>query len=176
MTPSRRQSRLALLALMLAVVLPCADVARADVGETIIQRCTHQQPLGGFSPSAYGKALKELSADTEEYTNCAALIRRAQLAAAGGAGGTAGASGERSAPIPASPAEQRAVAHAAQSGAAPQKVGGEVVQPGVVHADAASAFSALPSPLLAIVAFLLACLAVLAGGSFRKRFRGERPD
>ncbi len=175
MTSSRRQSRLALPALMLALALSCAAAARADVGETIIQRCTHGQPLGGFSPSAYGKALKELSADTEEYTNCAALIRQAQLAGAGGHGG-AGGSGESIAPIPATPAEQQAIAHAAQSGSVPQKVGGEVVRPGVVHANVASAFSTLPSPLLAIVAFLLACLAVVAGGSLRNRFRGNRPD
>jgi hypothetical protein len=175
MTPSRRQRRLALLALMLALACSCASVARADVGETIIQRCTHQQPLGGFSPSAYGKALKELSADTEEYTNCAALIRRAQLAAAGGRG-AGGARGESLTPIAATPAEQQAVAHAAKTGGAPQKVGNEVVRPGVVHANIASAFSTLPSPLLAIVVFLIACLAVVAGGFLRNRFRGERPD
>jgi hypothetical protein len=176
MTTSRRKSRLALLALMLAVAFSCASVARADVGETIIQRCTHQKPLGGFSPSAYSKALKELSADTEEYTNCAALIRQAQLAAAGGGGGGAGASGESVAALAATPAEQQAIAHAAQTGSAPQQVGSEVVRPGVVHANVASAFSTLPSPLLAIVAFLLVCLAVVAGGSLRNRFRGERPD
>src|SRR5207248_1712394 len=83
----------ALIALALAAAAPAA---RADVGETIIQRCTHGQSLGGFSQSDYRKALKELSADAEEYTDCASLIRAAQLAAAGGRGGA----GERRAATP----------------------------------------------------------------------------
>ena len=53
--------------------------ASADIGETIILRCTHGQSLSGFSQSAYSEALKELNADTEEYTDCAQLIRQAQL-------------------------------------------------------------------------------------------------
>jgi hypothetical protein len=176
MSYARLQSRIALPAVLLASALCFAPAASADIGETIIQRCTHGQSLAGFSQSAYSKALKELSADAEEYTPCAAQIRQAQLAAAGGGGGGGGGAAESAAPIAATPAEQQAISHAAKAGAAPVKVGGEVVRPGVVHADIASAFSSLPSPLLATVAFLIACLAVVAGGALRNRFRGKRPD
>jgi hypothetical protein len=174
MSSARLQSRIALPAALLATVLCCAPPASADVGETIIQRCTHGQSLAGFSQSAYSQALKELSADAEEYTPCSAQIRQAQLAAA--AGGPSAAAAEAAAPIAATPAEQQAISHAAKAGAAPVKVGGEVVRPGVVHADIASAFSSLPSPLLATVAFLIACLAVVGGGALRNRFRGDRTD
>ena len=61
------------------------------MGATIINRCTHGQSLSGFSQQAYRRALQELPTEVEEYSDCANLIRRAQLAAAGGAGGGAGA-------------------------------------------------------------------------------------
>ena len=51
-----------LLALALVLAAGIASPARANVGETIIQRCTHGQSLGGFSQQAYREALKELTA------------------------------------------------------------------------------------------------------------------
>lgn len=152
-----------------SALLSGAPAARADIGETIIQRCTHGQSLGGFSQSAYQQALKELSADAEQYTDCAALIRRAMLAAAGG--------GSAEAPLlalPATPAEQRALAGASKAGAGPLSVGGALVHPGVVRANISSAFSTLPTPLLATVAFLLVWLLVVAGGTLRNRVRSRR--
>jgi hypothetical protein len=173
MSVRRLHSRLALAAVLIAgAALPAA--ARADIGETIILRCTHGQSLSGFSQSAYRQALKDLSADAEEYTNCASLIRQAQLAAAGGGGG--GGGGEAIAPLATTPAEQSSIAHAAHAGAAPVELGGQLVHPGVVHASVASAFSSLPSPLLAMLAFLLACLAIVIGNAVRNRKRGRRAD
>jgi hypothetical protein len=177
MSLTRLQSRLALSAALLVSTLTIAAPASADVGETIIQRCTHAQSLGGFSQSAYTQALKELSADAEEYTNCSSLIRAAQLAAAAGqSGGNAGGGAENAAALTASPAEQKAIKHALRTPAAPVNLDGQIVQPGVVHADIASAVNSLPSPLLATLAFLLACLALLAGGALRNRLRGKRSD
>jgi hypothetical protein len=177
MSLTRLQSRLALPAVLLAGALAAAPAASADVGETIIQRCTHGQSLGGFSQSAYSKALKELSADAEEYTSCASLIRQAQLAAAGrGSGGGASTGAENAVPLQATPAELRSISSAPHAGSAPIQLGGQTVHPGVVHANIASALSSLPSPLLATLAFLLACLLLMAGGAARNRFRGHRPD
>jgi hypothetical protein len=172
MNPARN-SRVWLVAVLLAAtVLWTAAPASADVGETIIQRCTHGQSLAGFSQSAYSQALKELSATAEEYTDCSSLIRAAQLAAAGGRGG---AGAPVPIPTPASPAEQRAIAHAA-SATAPISVGGQVIHPGVVHANIASALSTLPTPLLVILSFLLACALAVAGGVLRNRIRAYRSD
>jgi hypothetical protein len=173
MSFTRLQSRLALPAVLLASALAAPAAANADIGETIILRCTHGQSLSGFTQSDYSKALKELSADAEEYTDCASLIRQAQLAAAGHGGG---AGSESVTPIAATPAEQRSVAHAASAGNVPVALGGQLIRPGVVHANIASALSSLPSPLLATLAFLLACLVLVAGGAARNRFRGDRSD
>jgi hypothetical protein len=58
----------------------------------------------------------------------------------------------------------------------PVRVGNSVVHPGVVHANIASAFSSLPTPLLATVIFLLACLGLVLGGALRNRFRARHDD
>ena len=170
-----RLYRLALAAALLVVASPAS--ARADVGATIIERCTHGQSLGGFSQQDYRRALQELPTEVEEYSECGNLIRRAQLAAAGGAGGLgAGAEPGSGAPVPLplTPAERSALRHIAQTGSAPQLVGNEVVSPGVVHASVASAVSTLPNSLLALLAFLLACALVLAGRALRNRVHARR--
>jgi hypothetical protein len=160
--------RLSALALVLAAGI--APPANASIGETIIQRCTHGQSLSGFSQQAYSEALKDLTADAREYTECGSLIRQAQLAAASGRGGGPGAA----TPIAPTPSEQRAIAHATHAGPIPIRVGGSLVHPGVIHADIASAFSSLPTPLLAMVIFLIACLLLVAGGAVRNHIRARR--
>ncbi len=174
--------RPALLAVVLAMaLLPSAPAALADTGETIIQRCTHGESLSGFPPRAYSRALKELSADAEEYTDCASLIRQAQVAAAsghGGAGGGGGTTGSSSAgPVATvvTPSEQQAV-NRATGGAEPVSLGGALIRPGVVHANVASAFSTLPAPLLATLALMLVCLLAATGAGVRKRVRAGRSD
>ena len=81
--------------------------------------------------------------------------------------------GATTATTPATPAEQRELSRAPSAGAAPLQVGDQVIRPGVVHADIASAFSSLPTPLLAILLFLVACAVALAGGVLRNRVRGH---
>jgi hypothetical protein len=78
---SRRSRRLHRLALAAAVlVLASPPSARADVGATIIERCTHGQSIAGFTQQDYALALQELPREVEQYTNCANLIRQAQQA------------------------------------------------------------------------------------------------
>ena len=171
--------RLALACLAVLLALAClaasASVAMADTGTKIIERCTHGQSLSGFSQKDYRRALAELPTEVEEYSDCANLIRHAQLAAAGGGGG-GGSAGGGSSPLatPISPAEQSSLSGASKGGAAPLRVGGQSVQPGVIHANVSSAFSSLPTPLLALLIFLLACAATLAGRSIQKGIRDHR--
>jgi hypothetical protein len=165
--------RLALPVVSLAL-LSIAPAARADVGATIIERCTHGQSVGGFSQQDYRRALQELPAEVEEYSDCANLIRRAQLAAAGG--GAAGAGSTGTSAIPLTPSERATLGRIAKTGATPVRVGGQLVRPGVVHASPASALSSLPSPLLALLAFLLACVLLLLASSIRDRVRARRPS
>jgi hypothetical protein len=165
-----------LTALLATAMLAIAQPAFAtSVGEKIVLRCTHEESLSGFSQSAYRQALKELRADTEEYSGCSQLIREAQAAAALGGHGGSG-SGGGSAPqaaITATPAEQRSIAHAENAGSEAVKLGGDVVHPGVVHVEVASALSSLPTPLLLTLAFLLVCLLAVFGGALRKRVRAR---
>ncbi|MGH2903862.1 MAG: hypothetical protein ACRDK7_09810, partial [Solirubrobacteraceae bacterium] len=89
----------------------------------------------------------------------------------GGGGGSSTATGTSTAAATATPAERVNLSHAPSTGAASQTLGGQVIRPGVVHADISSAFSSLPTPLLAIVLFLVACAVALAGGVLRDRVR-----
>jgi hypothetical protein len=176
---ARHESRLTPLAALIAVLaLALAPTAGADIGETIVDRCTHNESLSGFSQSDYSKALKEIEAGTSEYSECAEQIHQAQVAAASaGRGGGSTGSGEstvaapRRAAVATSPAEQRSIAHAAQSPSRPVQLGGQ----GVVHTNISSALSSLPMPLLAAVVFVLACLLTLAGGALRNRVRSRQP-
>lgn len=91
----------------------------------------------------------------------------------GSGGGPSGSeAGIGNQPIPTSPAEHEAVLKAKSGRSAPVRIaesgagGGPApapVQPGVVHADLASAASSIPTPLLAVLA-LLAALALAAAG------------
>ena len=166
----------ALLAVLLTIAA-APPAASADIGEKIIIRCTHAESLSGFTQKDYEKALKELETSSEEYTGCANLIHQAELAAAGSRGGSAGGGpgstvgAGATATAPATPAERKALNRAASSGSAPLLLGNQVIRPGVVHANIASAFSSLPNSLLAILAFLFACALALAGGVLRNRVR-----
>jgi hypothetical protein len=163
-------------ALLVTLLLAAAPAQAQDVGHKIIRLCAEGKSLAGYPPSAYAKALKEISATTEEYSECGQLIRQAQAAAASGHGGGSGGGGGLTAPIVATPAEQAAIADATRSGSAPVTLGGEQIHPGVVHANVSSAFSTLPTPVLVLLAFLLACAVAFGGGFARKRFRGGRTD
>jgi hypothetical protein len=161
--------------LLLAALLLSASPARAeDVGHKIIRLCTTGKSLAGYPPGAYAQALKEISATTEEYSECGQLIRAAQAAAAQGHGAGSAAGGALPVAVAATPAEQRSIA--ATGGGGPVSLGGQTVHPGVVHANVASAFSTLPAPLLALVAFLLACVLAFAGRFLRHRIRAGRAD
>jgi hypothetical protein len=178
---SRPSAQVATLAAVLAcALLVLAPQARADIGETIILRCTHNLSIGGYSQSDYRKALGELEADAEEYGDCGERIRAAQEAAATGAGGGAGgaggagsAGGGMPVAIAATPAQQRAISRAAHARPEPVALGGHIVRPGVVHVDVASALSKLPTSLTAALAFLLACVLGILGLAVRNRVRGR---
>lgn len=161
----------ALLVLLTAIATP----ASADVGAKIIERCALGESLSGFSQRAYREALKELTTESEEYSECGELIRKAQLAAAAAGHGSTPASGNSGPAVtPVTPTERRALERTGHTGLPAVHVGNQIIQPGVVHADIASAVSSLPAPLLAVLAFLLACAVLLAGGTLARRIRARR--
>ena len=171
---------LALVTAALVALASCTPALAGGAGERIILRCTHGESLAGFSQRAYREALSQLSADAEEYTSCSMLIRQAQAAAAsshGGSGAGGGSALSATAPVAlaATPSELSSIDHAKHVGSGPVSVGGQLVHPGAVHADIASALSTLPGPLIAVLALMLACVLVLAGVDVRRRARGGRP-
>jgi hypothetical protein len=165
---ARGRTRRAAIALTLAMLTLPAASARADVGATIIERCTQGKSISGYTQQDYRKALQELPTEVEEYSDCANKIRRAQLAAAGGGGvGPAGAGSI--VPTPLTPAEQRGIAAISRHPAPALRVGNQLIRPGVVHAGLSSAFSSLPNALLAVLALLAASALALAGRTIRNR-------
>jgi hypothetical protein len=145
------------------------------VGNTIVEKCLNGKPFNGYTPADYREALKDLSTEAIEYSECGNLIRKAELAAAGGGTGASAGTAASKVELPLSPAEQKAVQKAHGShGSSPVKVGNEPIVPGVVHANIASAVNTLPHSLFALLAFLLAGTLVLAVGEVRKRVNARR--
>ncbi len=164
------------LAVALLVAL-CAAPAQADYRDLILDGCRQDERVDGtYSQKDYREALDNLSDDQLQYTDCEAIIRAAQLAAAraqahggrAGVGGIenliAGAGGDPLAS--ATPQERAAVEHAVaqaeKSGGEAVSVGGELVEPSYVGAGRVVAASAsnLPAPLIAALA--LAAITALA--------------
>jgi hypothetical protein len=174
-------TRLALaLAATLSLAFPVAATANASEVTKIYEACANSTVPTGYSQQAYSQAIKEMEPFLAEYTNCPDLIHKAQLArVAGGANGAAGAASTSeagAAPVaPPTPTEQHTLETIPHASSPPVRVGGEVVHPGIVHVNLASAFNTLPTPLFALLAFLLACALLLAGRLLRNRVRARHP-
>jgi hypothetical protein len=154
-----------LICMTAAVALLLAPAAaQADGGAAVIRDCLNNGHITGhYTQKQYAQALAELPADVAEYSDCAGLIRRAQLAAAGGRGVSGGGASPSNALGTASPAERAALRAAQNTGSHSFNVGGGLVRPGIVGVRSSSVFNALPTPLLIALAALLAT-ALGAGG------------
>jgi hypothetical protein len=181
-----KRSPLAILT-ALALLAPAVPAPAAGHGD-LYDDCQDGRIDGRYSQATYQRALREIPADVDEYTDCRAVIRRGQLAAAGGrsnagggaagpgAGGTGGGgtgsgtggtgSAARTDPLAgATPHERRAVQRAAEGGAGPLRVGGQVVRPGARGIREAA--HDVPTPLLVLLALLTAG-AVAAGAALAR--------
>lgn len=88
--PMRRLTP-ALLAAALAALIPAPALAS---GDDVLRDCGDDEKLSKrYTQAEYREALDNISADLRQYTNCQAVIRQAQLAAAGGRGGGTSGSG-----------------------------------------------------------------------------------
>jgi hypothetical protein len=158
-------------ALMLAFPVT-ATASTSEVTKIYEEACSNGKVPVGYTQQAYSQAIKEMEPFLAEYTDCPDLIHKAQLAGAAGShgAGTVGGPGEATAAAvaPPTPTEQRTLESIPHAGAPPVRVGGEVIHPGVVHVNLASAFNTLPTPLLALLAFLLACVLLMIGWAVRR--------
>lgn len=159
------------LLLLLALLAPAA--ARADYEALLKDACRDEKVDGTYSQKDYREALANIPADTDQYTNCRAVLRSAQLTAARAQAGGAAAPPPSADPVSAllatgdplaaaTPQEKTAVQKAAQQGSAPVEVAGEVVDPSTLGAGrvVAASISDLPAPLL--VALAITALGALA--------------
>lgn len=167
------------LCLTLVLALGCASTATASGTSTkILEACSEGRIPRGYSQQDYREALRQMPAELAEYTSCPNLIHKAQLAGAagrnGGGGGGGGASGGEGAVAPPTQGEQRALESSGRGAASPIEVGGETLHPGVVHVDIASALSSLPTPLVALLCFLVAGAALTLGFALRSRLHALR--
>lgn len=160
---------------VLAAVLVAAPAAAASPTALIRDCLQNGRVTGHYPPRDYSQALSNLPTDVQEYSDCADVIRRAQLAAASGQATPAGAANPRQNPLlSAAPAERTAVARARQGGSAPLDVGGRLVRPGVVAVRTSSIFNNLPTPLLVAMAALLSIALAVAGWRTMNLVRARR--
>lgn len=166
-------SRLALvLAVALALALPVTASASSSEVTKIYEACGNGTVPTGYSQQAYSQAIKEMEPFLAEYSACPDLIHKAQLAGAAGprsAGTSSPGEAGTTAVAPPTTTEQHTLESIPHASAPPVQVGGEVIHPGVVHVDLASAFNTLPTPLLALLAFLLACALLVVAWAVRRR-------
>ena len=144
----RMLEHLALAALAFAILAPAAHGSAKDV----IRDCSEDGVLNGhYSHGELTKALDQLPSDIDEYTDCRAVIRSAQLRSAKGKTG-----GGAPAATPPSPNEQQKVQQATKS-PGPVNVGGKGVVPGASGAPfkAAGFGTDLPTYVLITLVLLL---------------------
>lgn len=89
--PIARLARILVAALSLALVMPVVAHASA---KALLDDCAEDSKLDRrYSAADYREALRNIPTDVDEYTDCRDVIRRAQLAQAGGGGSGSGDGG-----------------------------------------------------------------------------------
>lgn len=181
-----RRTTLPLAALLALFALGLAAPAGASAAsrDKIIQDCADDGRLQGkYTASELRDARQNLPSDVAEYTDCADVLRRAELpdresaadgaASVPGAGGVSGGGGGAGEMLtPASDEERQALAEAAAEGAAPVEVDGETIVPGAAGFAPNATRNGIPGTLLlAIVA-----LALLGVGGLAYALRDRMPD
>lgn len=183
----------ALLVVALAALTPAPALGS---GDAVLKDCADDEQLSKpYTQAEYREALDNMAADVRQYTNCQAVIRQAQLRAAGGGrGGGSGSSGGGSGGLPglsdggggtggpsaaetlaaATPEQRQELAEAVAEAPAP------ITLPGAGALDPASAGTVpgieavgdLPTPLGVLLVLMVAGAGAL--GVNRLRTRGDR--
>lgn len=173
--------------LLLALVL--ATPAMAASRGQIIRDCADDGRLQGqYSQSELRDARQNLPSDVAEYTDCADVIRRAELpdrgkggggggpdGADGGPGGAAasGGGGGGGGPItPSTDADHKELAKAASAGADPVEIGGESIVPGAAGLGADAVRNGIPAALVVALVLLALGGAALAVPAVRRTLPG----
>jgi hypothetical protein len=156
---TRPMLRLTPLLAALLLSLAVAPAASAASRDAIIKDCADDGSLQGkYSASELRDARKNLPSDVAEYTDCADVLRRAELpdrGGDGGAGGGAGGGGGSTAAgggtplVPETDADRQELSRAVADGDQPVTVNGEKVVPGASGLTGGGSRNGLPGALLA---------------------------
>jgi hypothetical protein len=182
--------RLLITLAVFAALAPAAQADRAD--DLLLEACRTGTVQGTYTQSEYRQALRRIPADSDQYTDCRDVLRRAQLAAArggggndgGGAGGAGGGTGGGGAAIDpatgiradaladATPEERAAVEALGKAGGAPLALAsGTTIRPGdpgtLTRSD-------LPATLVALVVLLGLLATGSAAWTITNRVRDRR--
>ncbi len=159
---------LAAAAITLSAATPPAHASAMDV----IRDCSEDGSLDGkYSQDELSGALDQLPSDIDEYPDCRAEIRAAQL----GAGGKSGRVQKKSvvnkvdAASAPSQTEQRSLADAGRRG--PVEIGGRAVEPGASGAPLATAGLGTELPTMLVLVLALLALAMAAGAAYASQRR-----
>jgi hypothetical protein len=153
------------LALLASVLIAAPALGSA---KDVIRDCSEDGVLNGhYSHSELAKALDKLPSDLDEYTDCRAVIRSAELASArkhkgGGVPGTVDTTS------PPSAEEQRRL-HDATRGAGSVDVGGRGITPGASAAPVKSAGFGTDLPPLVLAVLVALAGAMLFGATLALR-------
>jgi len=190
--------RMPALRITLLACLSAALVAPASAAADPVRDCSTNGTLTRhYSAGELGAALRSMPADVKEYTDCYDQIRRAQLAAAGGAaherktsnsgsggsgsgggggGGTGGSGGTGGTGAAkgsgGSGARGTTASDAASGGAKPVKVGAREITPGT--SGLSSGGTDVPTPLVVVLALLGAGGLAFAATRIRSRVGDRR--
>ena len=136
---------------------------------SVIRDCSEDGVLNGkYSPSELDGALEQLPSDLDEYTDCRAVIRRAQLGSAGDKhGGKRPAVADRvDASAPPTAGERRQIAKASGD---PVRIGGAGVRAGGSGEPFKSAGFGTDLPPLVLVVLIALGASTLAGAALTGR-------
>jgi hypothetical protein len=167
-----RRANFALTLALLASVLIAAPAFGS--AKDVIRDCSEDGVLNGhYSHGELAKALDKLPSDLDEYTDCRAVIRSAELASARRHKGGPGVPGTVDTSSPPNAAEQRSL-HDAAKGAGSVEVGGRGITPGAGAAPFKSAGFGTDLPPLVMAILVALAGAMLAGGTLA--IRRHRPQ
>ena len=183
---SRTFARLlcAVLASALLLGSTLANAANKNTVSAALHDCGNHDPLRGhYSIKVLQKALSELKTQSLQYTNCEDALQRAIDATVTGHpkansnGGQPPQTGKvtRGTHKPTTNLAKQRVARLKKEGAGPVSIDGQTVTPGTVTVHSASFLSNLPTPLLIVLAALLATVLAVTGRAVHQFVRDRRP-
>jgi hypothetical protein len=173
MAANARRTLVSVVAAVLLVTGAAAPVAHGSA-TGVIRDCSEDGVLNGhYSHDDLTKALEQLPSDLDEYTDCRAVIRSAQLGSTAHkhkAGRATGILGKVDTGSPPNPDEQRSIKSASGAGNA-VKIGGHRVKPGEGGAlfKAAGLGTDLPALVLIVLIGLGGAMAAAAALAVRRR-------